>query len=108
MNTNDDLQKKPANPTKELVKSMVVDAKNFGTPLSPRSKMIHHCGTNFDFTNKNRIVVNDKKRNLRFTAELSGEDFEINFQRNDEVKLMTMIKSDRWKSAIDRIVGQID
>lgn len=105
---NNELHQKPANPTKELVKYLIIDAKTFGTPLSPRSKMIHHCGTNFDFTNKNRIVMNDKKRNLRFTAELSGNDFEVTFQRNDEVKLMNMIRSDRYKSAIDRIVGQID
>lgn len=97
---------------KEIVRAMVVDAFNHGKDQNTKtgkSAGIRHCGTNFRFVNQNTVVVNDKKKNLRFTltaTKSSTSDqygWNLEFHRNDERKVKKLLNSSRWKSAVDRI-----
>ena len=114
--TNENQKPKRLDIAKEVVRSMVVDAAKHGIVRNPnRPEIKHHCGTRFDFSNARKIVVNDKKRNLRFTMTVGNDsdattidyNWTLTFQRNDDRKIRQLLNSDRWKSAVDRISSQL-
>ena len=97
-------EKLTADVTKEIVRTLVVDAVNNGSRRDAnRPQIIHHCGTRFDLTHKNKIVVNDKKLNLRMVLSQVGDDWSLEFLRNNERKVRKLMNSKRWESAVNRI-----
>lgn len=95
----------PSTTTKEIVRTLVVDAVNHGTRRTPGMAVIHHCGTRFDATKKDQIVINDKKLNLRAVLTRNdAADWSLQFlTKCDDRKLRRLMNSKRWESAINRI-----
>jgi len=88
---------------KEVVKTLIVYAKNF---YSKRAGNVHYVsGTKFIFEDKS-IKISDKKKNLYFTVVCSGEDIELlepeNLLNNDK-RLKKLLNSKRWQTAINNI-----
>jgi hypothetical protein len=115
MNENEQVEKK-FDIEREVVRTLVVDAARNGVARNPDTpKILHQCGTRFDFSNPRKIVVNDKKRNLRFTMTMCPDtddktvDYNWNlvFDRNDGRKIKKLMNSERWRSAVERIHSQI-